>query len=327
VKKGQVIAEFDRQYMLLRLDDYRANTDQVESNLKSLEANLDVEKKAHQQSIESARSALEKARLDLKTIPVQSEIMTEKLKLAAEEAAAQYKQLLAEVKHKDASQRAERRIARLDLDESKVELKRAEANADRMLFKAPMDGVTVMGTTFRGGEIGQIQVGDMVWPGMMFMRVVDPSSMVVTANLNQVDVELVRVGSKARVHFDAYPDLELPARVHSIAAMPKSGGFRAAYVKEVPVILKLDGIDPRVIPDLSVGVDIVIDAGESATLVPLESVFRDATGQPFVFVQAPAGWERRTVELGAANHIAAAVRNGLRPGEVVAAEWPPEIKR
>jgi multidrug resistance efflux pump len=327
VKKGQIIAEFDRQYMLLRLDDFRAGTDQIEANLKSLYANLEVEKKAHQQSIENAKAELDKARLDLKTIPVQSEIMSENLKLAAEEAAAKYKQLLSEVKKKELSQQAERRMAELELNESQIELKRAEANADRMVARAPIDGIAVMSQTFRGGEFGQIQAGDAVRPGMIFMQVVDPSSMVINATVNQVDVDLIRVGARARIRFDAYPDLELPARVHSIAAVPKTGGFRAAYVKEVPVVLKLEKMEPRVIPDLSVSVDIVIETEENASLTPIETVFRDNGGKPFALVRSSGGWERREVELGPRNNTAAAVRSGLRPGEVVAAEWPPGLKR
>jgi multidrug resistance efflux pump len=323
VKKGAIVAEFDRQYMLLRLDDYRAQLDQQAANLLSLKANLEVDQKAHRQSIEVARGNLEKARYDLKTTPVQSAIAAEQLKLAEEEAAAQYKQLLSEVKNKEVSQQAEWRISVLEHDQNKIEFQRSQANADRMLFRSSIDGIVVMGTTFRGTEFSQIRVGDEVRPGMMFMRVVDPSSMVVEAVVNQADIEMLRVGARAKVRFDAYPDLELPGRVYSIAAMPKSGGFRAAYVKEVPVVVKLDRLDPRVVPDLSVSVDVAAGGEENAVIAPLEAVFRDPPdARPFVFVSTGSGWERRPIELGLANHIAAVVRSGLKPGEILAVERP-----
>jgi HlyD family secretion protein len=328
VKKGDLIAEFDRQYMLLRLDDYRAQLDQQAAALLSLRANLDVEKKAHRQSIELARASLEKARYDLKTIPVQSAIASEQLKLAEEEAASQYKELLGEVKNKDVSQEAQWRISVLEHDQNKIEFQRSQANADRMVFRAPIDGIVVMGTTFRGTEFSQIRAGDEVRPGMMFMRVVDTNSMVVEAAVNQADIEQLRIGAKARVRFDAYPDLDLPGRVYSIAAMPKSGGARAAYVKEVTVIVKMERLDPRVVPDLSVSVDVVLGREADAVIAPREGIFTDpADGRPFAFVQTASGWERRPVELGLANNVAAVVRSGLRPGEVIAAERPgQEIK-
>jgi len=324
VKKGDVVAEFDRQYMLTRLDDYRASVQQVESSLGILKANLEVDKKAHQQTILVAKSDLDKAQIDLKTLPVRSEIDSELLRLREEEAAARYKQYLSEVKHKEISHAAQWRIGELERGESKIELARAEANAERMLVRAPMDGITVMTQTLRGDQFGQIQQGDNVFAGMMFMRIVDPDSMIVNATINQADSERLRIGAKARVRFDAYPDLELPAHVYSIAAMPRSGGFRGTYVKEVPLVLKLDKLDPRVIPDLSVSADVVLEREEQATVAPLEAVFRDgAQGAPFAFLRGPRGWERREVELGMANNVAVAVRSGLRPGEVVAAERPP----
>ena len=42
VKKGDIVAEFDRQYQLVRLDDYRASLAQMEANIKKLEADLAV---------------------------------------------------------------------------------------------------------------------------------------------------------------------------------------------------------------------------------------------------------------------------------------------
>ncbi len=323
VRKGDLIAEFDRQYMLIRLDDYKANLDQQAAGLVSLKANLDVDKKTHRQSIEVAKASLEKARYDLKTSPVQSAIVSEQLKLAEEEAAAQYKELLGEVKNKDISQEAQLRISVLEHDQNKIEFQRSQANADRMVFRAPIDGIVIMGTTFRGSEFSQIRAGDQVFPGMMFMRVVDPSSMVVTATVNQSDIEQLRIGARARVRFDAYPDLELPGRVYSIAAMPKTGGSRASYVKEVPVIVKMERLDPRVVPDLSVSVDVLLGSEPDAVVAPREGIFTEPPdGKPFVFVRTDSGWERRPVELGLTNNVAAVVRSGLRPGEAIAAERP-----
>jgi hypothetical protein len=139
----------------------------------------------------------------------------------------------------------------------------------------------------------------------------------------------MRVGAKATVHFDAFPGLSLPATVHAIGAMTRPGMMRASFVRDIPVILKIDQMDPRVIPDLSVSVDVELEREKDAAAVaPLEAVFRDAsTQQPFVFVKNGDQWERRDVQLGLINNLVAAVRSGLRPGEVVAADYPPVSNR
>lgn len=326
VQKGEVVAEFDRQYMMNRLDDFRAGVLQQRLDMKNLVVNLDVVRESYRQAILAAKSNLEKADLDLKTTPVRSAIDAERLRLAREEADAKYKQTLDEAKYREISERSSIRMEELDFQQASLELKRAEANADRMLVKAPLGGLAVMQTIRRGTDIGQIQQGDQLYPGQFFMQVVDLKSMVVNASVNQVDVEKLRIGQKARVRFDAYPDLELPAHVYSIAAMGRPGGMRASYLREVPVRLKLDKPDPRVIPDLSVSVDVVIDSDtQAAAVAPLSSVFRDgAESKPYIFVRTATGFERREVELGLENYVAASIKSGLRPGEVIAAERPVE---
>lgn len=324
IRKGSQVAEFDRQFMLQRLDDYRAAVTQSELNVKSLLANLEVKLRAHQQTIETARAAMDKARLDLKTIPVLSNIETEKLKLAFEAAEAKYKQLLNEVKLFETSQTSDIRNSELDLDQARAELKRAEANADKMVMKAPIDGLIVMQQTFRGSDFTPIQAGDQLMPGQFFMSIVDPSSMVVNATVNQVDIERLRIGTRARVRFDAYPDLELPARIDTVGGLPKSGGMRDTFLKELPIRLVLEKMDSRVIPDLSVSVDVILEQGEGV-IAPAGAVFRDKLGsEPFLFVQNANGWTRQPVLLGTAGNLMVAVKSGAKAGDVVALERPPE---
>ncbi len=326
VSKGQVVAEFDRQYMLLRLDDYRASVTQAEADLRKLKTNLDVTRKAHDLTIAKAKATLDKANLDMKTLPVLSNMDVARVKLSVEEAQAKYKQTVEESRLVEASIASQIRNAEIEVEQTRIELRRVTANTDRMLVKTPIDGIAVAQNLYRGGEMAQIRAGDQLWPGMTFMTVVDPSSMVVDAVVNQSDVERLRIGAKATVHFDAYPDLKLPARVYSVGGIARQGGQRASYVKEIPIRLKLEQLDPRVIPDLSVAADVIVEtAGEKAAVVPLAAVFQDSPGRPFVFVRdAAAGWKRRDVELGLASYIQAVVRGGLKAGEVVALERPPQ---
>ena len=323
VKKGDVVGEFDRQYQLNRLDDYKATLVQYEANLRKMKADQGVAREAHERLIEAAKADWDKAKLDLQTIPVRSSIEAEDFKLAEQQAAAHYKQVLAERKEFDVSQKADLRRAELDRDKSKIELQRAEANVNLMVMKAPIDGIAVMQTIVRGGETNQVRQGDQVYSGMAFMTIVDPASMVLNATVNQVDSETLRVGMKATVHLDAYPDLSLASTVVAVGAMTDAGGWRATWVRQVPVRLKLNQIDPRVIPDLSASADIVLDTERQVAVAPLESIFRDSPdGRPYVYVQAATGFEKREVEVGLTSYTAAAIRSGVRQGDVVALNRP-----
>ena len=159
----------------------------------------------------------------------------------------------------------------------------------------------------------------------MFMQIVDNRSMVINATVNQVDIESLRLGQKATVHFDAYPDLELPARVISIGAMTKTGGMRQSYVKNIPVRLELERTEARVIPDLTVSADLRLESADAQAAVPLEAVFRDSPDGPsFVYARDGSRWKRRDIQTGLASNIITAVESGLKSGDVVALQKPPD---
>lgn len=325
VSKGDVVAAFDRQYMLTRLDDYRDTVTQAEASFRTLKANLEVTRRAYNQSVRTVKADLDRAHLDLKTIPVQSAITTETLKLTAAEAGARHKEILSEARYVDEIEKSQLRSAEIELKQARNELRRVEANVDRMMIKAPLDGIAVVQPIRRGTEFTTIQAGDQLYPGQQFMKIVDPSSMIVNAFLNQADAEALRVGAQARVRFDAYPDLELPAHVYSVGALGRTGRFRANFLSEIPVTLRLDKMDPRVVPDLSASVDVILKSETGPALAPREALFLDsAPGSPYVFVKGPSGWARREVSVGLMNNTVAVIRTGLRPGEVLAADRPPE---
>lgn len=324
VRKNDVVAEFDRLAMVHRLDDYRASRIDHEFRLHTRRAALDVRRAAHQQRIRQAKARMDKAALDLKTAPVRSAMQIERYRLALEEAKATHASLVYQTRYLDESEDAQMRYADLDLRESQLEERRARENVEKMVARAPDDGFVVASHIFRGTEYAPIEAGDQLRSGQTFLEIVDPRSMIVEASANQADIEQLRLGARARVRFDAHPDLELPARVHAIGMFAKSHRYRGNYVSEVPVFLKLERVDPRVTPSLSVSADVILQSEPRASIVPRAAIFRGGkSGQPFAYVQTASGWEKRTIELGLTNNVEAAVRSGLSPGDVVALAEPP----
>ena len=324
VRKGDTVAVFDRLAMLNRLNDFRASRVDAELRLKTMRADLRTKRAAYQQLIRQAGATVDQAALDLKTAPVRSAIQVTHFQLALDEARAAYRSLLAQAKYVEAGERADIRRLELELQEEQSEERRAEANLDRMVGRAPVDGVVFIREIFRGAEFGQIRAGDQVRRGHPYAQIVDPRVLIVEAKANQVDIQRFRIGARAHVRADAYRDLELPARVYSIGAFAKSSGWRASYVAEVPVFLKLDRMDARLLPNLTVSADVILGREQSQAVIPRAAVFRDAPGgPPFAYVKTPSGWEKRELELGFANYVAVAVDSGLSSGEVVAVTHPP----
>lgn len=313
--------------MFLRLEDFKDAVTQNGSSLKSQTADIRAQKEAHDQLVAAAKAEVDKAELDMKTIPVLSRIDGERTKMALEEARAKYKQLLSETPFVDASNHALLKESQLAFQQSQLELHRAQNNVDKMLVRAPMSGTVVMESIWRSGDRGQIKKGDQLRAGTRYMRIVDPSQMRVNAVVNQADVAYLRVGQKARVTFDAYPGLTLDAHVESVPPATNTGFFRADYVRTVPVRIRLDQTDPRVIPDLTVGIDVEVAQASDSVIVERAAIFGGSSSpehtSPHVFVESGNTWVNRPVRVGMENNLSAVVIDGVQPGDVVALDPPP----
>jgi multidrug efflux pump subunit AcrA (membrane-fusion protein) len=321
VNKDEVVAQFDPTNQLQRLDDYKDTVIQTDNQIKKMMASLAANKEAHDQTVRASKAAWDQAVLDLGTIPVKAVIDAENLKLVAEEAEAKYKQLVFEDSLVIESQRATIRVSELTKDQSAIELQRADTNVKRMEIHSPMDGIAVMASIVRNGEYGQVREGDQVNAGQPFLTIVDPRSMILNATVNQVDAERLRLGMKATVHLDAYPDIDMPGELVGIGAMSKTSTFRAGYVGEIPIRLKIEKMDPRVIPDLTGSAEVILESAKDALVLPRAAVFEE-NGDSFVFVQGPEGWIKKKVEPGLSSYTSIAIRSGLQKGDVVALQRP-----
>jgi len=321
VKKDEVVAEFDPTNQLLRLDDYKDAVIQTNNSIRKLIANLAANKEAHDQTVRSAKAGWDQAALDLKKAPVQAAIDAENAKLTAEQTEATYKQLVFEDALVIESQAASIRVSELTKDQMAIELQRAEGNVKRMEMHSPMDGIAVMASIIRNGEWGQVREGDQVNAGQPFLTVVDPSSMVLDATVNQVDAENLRLGMKATIHLDAYPDIELPAVLEGIGAMSKTSTFRANYISSIPVRFKIEKNDTRLIPDLTGSADVILGAESGTMVLPRAAVFEE-NGGSFVYVQTAEGWAKKQVEPGLRNFTQVAIRSGVQKGDMVALQRP-----
>lgn len=317
VKAGDVVGQFDVESQLQRLEDYRDAVTQLENSIRKVEANLAATREGREQSARTAKADWEKAILDLRTAPVRSQIDADKFRLATEENALSYQEQLKQVAAFEESQRASLRSAKFNLDQSRIELQRAENNIARMTIRAPIAGMVVIANVVQNNEIRQVRQGDEIHAGQPFLSIVDPSSMVLKAKVNQVDADRLRLGMKAFVALDAYPEYRGTGTLVGIGAMSITSTFRATYVGEIPVRLKIEKSDPRLLPDLTASAEVVLRVEPNTTVAPRAAIFSDEGG-PFVYLKQPDGWKHQDVEIGLSNSIDIAVRSGVRPGDVLA---------
>lgn len=263
VKKGDVLAEFDRQAQLRDFVDKQAQAEDQNGKVLQAQAAEVAARAKDQTELEQAGTALDKAELEMKKVELLSRIDAEKAQETLDEAKATLAQLKTTFVLKRKAAAAAIRVLEIQRDRTRETMTHAQTNAALMEVHSPIDGIVVYNTIWKEGTMGEVQEGDQVRPGVPFMQVVDPTEMEVHVQINQEDLAGIQVGEQARVHLDAYPDLAFKGKLESIDPMGKRGDF-SARVRNFSATFSIEGNDPRLMPDLSAAVDVERSAAAQA---------------------------------------------------------------
>ena len=327
VKAGAVVAEFELKWLVDHIEDRESIVNRAQSNLKKRIADVQILKETERQARVTARAEYEKALLDLRTAEVRSKIEAEVLKNVSEEALATWGQLEDEGRIKQAVHVADIRGEELIVREEELHVDRHVRDLERLQVKAPLPGMIVHESLFnKSGQFSQAKEGDQIYPGALFMRIVDVSQMVVSASVNQVDAQYIRIGAEAVIELDAYPGEQFRGRVVSIGAMASSGsggskfsrGKPGAFIKHIPMSILIEDRDERILPDLSASVDVRASDRLKGVVVPREAL-RSADGESasFVYVHSDGEFLLREVRVQDVSDTEALIETGLRAGEEI----------
>jgi HlyD family secretion protein len=256
IKQGDILVEFDRQAQLRDSLDKQAQNSKLADDVLQEEAKEDAARAKDETEIKVAEGDLAKAELEMQKVELLSRIDAEKARETLDEAKATLDQLKETFSLKRKTAQASIRILEIQRDRARETMLHAQANAALMQVHSPISGVVVLNTIWKQGNIGEVQEGDQVRPGVTFMQVVDPSEMEVQVPVNQQDVLALHDGEKARVHLDAYPDLVCPAQLKVIDPMGRPGDF-SQKVRTFSAVWSIMCTDPRLLPGLSAAVDTI----------------------------------------------------------------------
>jgi HlyD family secretion protein len=316
VKKGQLLARIDAQSAQDHIDDLKDTLAQATNDIQKRQAEQKVEWENMQQTLRVTQSQYEKAKLDFSAADVKVDLEKELLKLAMDESQARYKQQQQDVAFRKTSQASEIRILQYTLERHSKHMGRHAHDLEKFTITAPMDGLVVMSSVFRGGEMAQIQQGDQVFPGQQIMKVVDTRNMQIEGSVSQADSSELRLNQYAKVGLDAFSDVHLTGKLYSIGALAVGGWRQNFYIRSVPARVQIQGSDPRLIPDLSAHADLVLETLPNQLQVPAGAV-EEENGKTFVNVKQGDRFERRDVKVGKRSFTHVAVLAGLNNGEEV----------
>jgi len=186
-------------------------------------------------------------------------------------------------------------------------------------LRAPFAGIVAEVST----EIGEFITPSP--PGLPIPPVVDlldPASIFVSAPIDEVDAERIRVGQAARVTVDSRPDQSSEGSVVRVAPYVLDVLEQNRTV-EVEVELAEPTAMAGVLPGTSADVELILDQRGDALRIPASAVAEGGS----VLVLAGGLLENRSIEVGLRNWRFAEVVSGLEIGErVVVVRNSPDIK-
>jgi RND family efflux transporter MFP subunit len=296
VREGQVLARLDDSTLQAALRLYRAQLE------------------AAKQQIPESEVRLEQARVQLQR---QERLRKEGLNTPndIDNAKAEVDSLVARI----ASAQETVKVA-----ESQIAMQ--QTAIDDTVIRAPFSGIALS---------KDAQPGEMVSPvsaGGGFTRtgistIVDMSSLEIEVDVNESYINRVSAGQPVTAVLDAYPGFEIPASV--IAVVPTADRQKATVL----VRIGFKKLDPRILPDMGVGVTFLREADASAasqsaaqsvTLVPQGAVKTDS-GTTFVFLVNGQTVERRAVKIGGTDGDRVEVLAGLKGGDRIVIAPPTDL--
>ncbi|MCU1336063.1 MAG: hypothetical protein JWO19_1644 [Bryobacterales bacterium] len=252
VQQGDLIAEFDPTQQIDNGLAARAKYEDLGHQVEQKAAQNRADQEKRRADLTQAQADLGKAQLDLQKAPILADIAKQQNDIRADIARQHVDSLIKSNAAHDQSDTAALRILELQRDRQKVALERAQTNIDRMEVRASLAGMVAHQNVYRGNSFGHAQEGDQLYRGQALVSIFDPSEMLVRCSVGEPDGAALTPGTRAKVFFDAYPDLALPA--HFEFASPMASSALGSPVKTFSAVFKLDKTDRRLMPDLSAAV-------------------------------------------------------------------------
>lgn len=255
VRKGDLLAEFDRQAQMRQFIDKQAEYVDFANKTAEAQAKEVADRAKDETEIGKAESEWSKAGLEMQKVELLSKIDAEKAQETLEEAKATLQQLRTTFDLKRQAAQAGIRLLEIQRDRAQQVMEHAQSNAALMEIHSPIEGVVVLNTIWKQGKMGEVHEGDQVRAGVTFMQVVDPSQMQVRASVNQEDFMGLQTGLPASIRLDAYPEMRFSGTLREMAPIARSGDF-SPKLRTFSVVFSIDGNDARLMPDLSAAVDV-----------------------------------------------------------------------
>ena len=324
VRRGDPVIKFDSSSAQQQLVQKEAALRQALATLAQAVAQERETAQQDQSDLADAKARVEVARLEASKAEIVSRIQGEESRIDLGVAEQSLKVEEATVglhatasKSRIASLTRQVQTAQADVDITKRRLA-------QMVIPAPLVGFVVIEPNFnQWPNTRPFREGDNVFSGMNLAEMPDLSTLMMDAKVEEIDRGRVAAGDSVRIHIDALPELDMPAKLDQISPMAELG-IEMPPTRSFRAYATLPHPDLRLRPGMNGGMDIVINRIPNAISIPSKALFTRA-GKPLVYLASRGGYKPVEVQVQARNPDEVAV-TGVAAGALVALADPAKVE-
>lgn len=278
IKRGDVLFAVDTKELETKREESKERVEQLKVDIQSANASLEFARK----------------QLDRKKVLVAKGISAQK---ELDEAQKAFVSAETQQKTKD-----------LELRKADRELLNATETVETANIISPMDGI-VTSIVPGGDEVNQSQ---------SVAAVANPASLLLSVEVGEAVVSLLKKGTTVAIKFDAVPDRAVQGKIKTSIASVKQSGISKTY----EVQIEIDSAEVKTL-NLRDGYEAMMTAsfGEKSNVVavPLSAIKMNGN-ESFVLVASAKGSipAARAVKIGMRTELEAEVVEGVREGDIVA---------
>ncbi len=198
----------------------------------------------------------------------------------------------------------DRRLLDEQLAQARAARETAAAKLAQTMLRAPATGVVLDRS---------VEPGDIVQPGKRLLALAIDGDVRLTALIDEKNLAVLRVGQRARVSADAYPNQPFGAELSYLSPGidVQRGTVEAKFAVSAP--------PPYLRSDMTVSIDIEVAARADGLVIPATVVRELQSRQPWVLVVRDGRAARQSVQLGARTAEQVEVLSGLAAGAQIVA--------
>jgi HlyD family secretion protein len=165
------------------------------------------------------------------------------------------------------------------IEQARASVAAAQDELSKTTMRAPMSGI-ITALPVEEGEVAVI--GTMNNPGTVLLTIADMSVVEAVMEVDETDVPNVKVGQRATVTIDAYPNKTFEGVVTEVGSSPMQGQLGAGSGTEAvnfEVKIQLSNPPPGVRPGFSASADIITGTRNKVPAIPIQAlVVREKEG-------------------------------------------------